>query len=324
MKRTPTLHMAIFPLLLSLLALIACATPDADDLPTEVGPLQLERVDEGVYALIGSIDARSAENLALNANYGIVVGDDGVLVIDAGASPAGARVIEEAVARVTDRPIRWVMNTGSQDHRWLGNSHFAEQGVEIIALERTAETQEGFIDNHLERLSGALPSDEIERIRPLTAEDPVADDAYELDIGGQSVELRYFGDSHFPGDAVVWLPERQVLFSGDLVYVDRLLGIHPWTDVESKRDAFNAVMAAYDPAIIVPGHGQVTDQAGARAATGDYLDLLVDGVAADARDWVPMEEVMERYREPEAFRELEHFDDWHPRNINRVYLEFEG
>lgn len=45
----------------------------------------------------------------------------------------GAQRLEKAIAEVTDKPVKWVINTGSQDHRWLGNDYFASKGAEIIA-----------------------------------------------------------------------------------------------------------------------------------------------------------------------------------------------
>ncbi|MFO8155758.1 MAG: MBL fold metallo-hydrolase [Pseudomonadota bacterium] len=309
-------------LLAALLVLAACAPGEFE--PTTVGPFEMERVGEDVYALIGSIDGRTAENHAMNANYGIVVTDDGVLVVDSGASPAGAAIIDEAVAEVTDQPVRWVVNTGSQDHRWLGNSYFAERGAEVVALERTVTTQRSHVGTHRQRMENVLGEEEAATIEPVHAAEPRAGDAYRFHAGDVAVELRDFGDAHFPGDAVVWLPEQSILFSGDLIYVERLLGVQPYTDVASQRDAFHAAMETLEPEVIVPGHGRVTDIEEARAHTGDYLDLLVDGVGADAADWQPMPEVMDRYRDAEAFRHLRHFEDWHPTNMNRTYLQFEG
>ncbi|MHB9086177.1 MAG: MBL fold metallo-hydrolase, partial [Thiobacillus sp.] len=64
-----------------------------------------------------------------------------MILIDSGVSLLGAKKIEAAIARVTKQPVRWVVNTGSQDHRWLGNDYFSRKGAEVIALARTAATQ---------------------------------------------------------------------------------------------------------------------------------------------------------------------------------------
>ncbi|MEA3410808.1 MAG: MBL fold metallo-hydrolase [Pseudomonadota bacterium] len=275
-----------------------------------------------VYAIVGPTDGRTAENHALNNNLGFVVTPEGVVLIDSGASAEGARLVEAAVRTVTDQPVRWVINTGSQDHRWLGNDYFRRQGARIIALGRTVETQRRFADQHMARLEPIL-KDDFAGTQPATA-DPAADtDRLELNPGGVPLVLLYPGDAHFPGDAVLWLPEQKVLFSGDLIYVDRMLDVHPWSDVRSWREAFRRV-EALQPEVIVPGHGSVCDLAKARRESGDYLDWLVEQVGAAVADWEELDHVVDRLGDEPRFAHLEHFDDWHRTNINRTYLQLEG
>jgi glyoxylase-like metal-dependent hydrolase (beta-lactamase superfamily II) len=87
------------------------------------------RVTDRVYYFKGSLDVRSHENQAVNNNLAFVVTDGGVVLIDSGPSRWVAKRIEQAIATVTDRPVRWVINSGSQDHRWLGNDYFHERGA---------------------------------------------------------------------------------------------------------------------------------------------------------------------------------------------------
>lgn len=281
-----------------------------------------ERVADGVYALVGPTGGRSYENHALNANFGFVVTGKGVLLIDSGASREGARVLEAAVRRVTDQPIRWVINTGSQDHRWLGNAYFADQGASIVALERTVRTQRRFADQHLDSLRRVL-EDRLEGTEPRYAAEPI--DAVEARrvLGGVPVELQWYADAHFPGDIVVWLPEQEVLFSGDHVYVDRMLSVHPWGPASSWREAYRAVRAL--PAErIVPGHGSVTDWDGADRDTAGYLDWLVSEVGAAAEDWEGLDATVERLGKAEQWQYLKNFDLLHRGNVNRVYVQFEN
>lgn len=277
-------------------------------------------VTENVYAIVGPLGQRSELNDGLNNNLGVVVGDDGVILIDSGASRLGAQAIERAVAAVTPLPVKWVVNTGSQDHRWLGNDYFAAKGAEIIALERTAQTQKQYAAQQLESLGGFLGA-RLQGTQARIAAKPLTGDAVSLERGGVRMELRYT-DAHYPGDAWVWLPKQSVLFSGDLVYVDRVLTVLPWSSVSMGRDAYRA-MEALAPRFIVPGHGRVTDIAGSRADCGDYYDFLVDTIGAAARDMEPMDEVLDRYSELPEFGHLEHFPDLHRANMNRTYLEFE-
>lgn len=286
--------------------------------------LNTEKVASGVYALIGETGPRTTENLALSANSGFVVTEAGVVLIDSGASPAGAALIERAIRRVTDQPVKWVVNTGSQDHRWLGNDYFASRGAKVIALQSTVEVQQRFVKSHLKRLEKILEPADFENIKPVYAEPPIKKTSYRFVAGQQTIELHYFGDSHFPGDAVVWLPDTEILFSGDLVYLDRLLGVHPWSDVRLWQKTYHSVFNTFEPKVVVPGHGSPAGIETVQAETGDYLDFLVEDIGGAAVDWEPLSDVMEQYRTVPEFEHLKHFDDWHPTNVNRTYLQFEG
>ncbi len=280
------------------------------------------RVTDRVYYFKGSLDVRSHENQAVNNNLAFVVTDGGVVLIDSGPSRWVAKRIEQAIATVTDRPVRWVINSGSQDHRWLGNDYFHERGAEIIALRRTTETQARFADQHLTRLERIL-AERLEGTRPLPAPDPVDADRHAVTLGGVELELIYAGDAHFPGDVLVWIPGEDTVFTGDVVYLDRILGIHPWSDIRGWLDAF-AALEAMDPAHVIPGHGMAADMARARADTGDYLAALLAGVRRGLDEWEELHETTERLGEMPRFRHLRHYDEWHRLNINRVYLNLEA
>lgn len=293
-------------------------------IPAHAFELEVKEVADGVYALIGPWDARTSENLGLNANMGFVVTDSGVVLIDSGASPAGAALIEKQIRTVTGQPIKWVINTGSQDHRWLGNGYFAERGATIIALQSTVDVQKQHLGNHLRRLERLLAPEDLKALVPTHADSPVQESHYRLTVGDRTIELRHFGDAHFPGDAVVWLPDCKVLFSGDLVYLDRILGIHPWSNVKAWRQTYHDVFTAFEPRVIVPGHGAPAGMDKVKRDTGDYLDFLVEKIGAAVEEWEPLPDVMDAYRSLPAFEHLKHYDSWHGTNLNRTYLQFEG
>lgn len=278
-----------------------------------------EKVVDNVYAIVGPLGQRSAENDGLNANFGFVVTPRGVILIDSGASLLGAKKIEGAIARVTKQPVRWVVNTGSQDHRWLGNDYFAGKGAEIITLARTAATQAEYGAQHMEVMKRFI-GDRMQGTKPLPA--PKTAEAGMLELGGEMLELAYT-DAHFPGDAWVWLPKQRVMFSGDLVFVDRLLGVLPWSSVKHSQRAFHA-MAALKPARIVPGHGRVCDLAQAQRETGDYYDFLAEKVGAAAKEMEPMDATLDRYADLPEFSHLQNYSDLHRANMNRAFTEFES
>lgn len=116
----------------------------------------VDALGNGVFALIGQTGGRLYENHGLNANYGVIDTAAGTILIDAGASAVAARVLEMEARKLTGKPVKWVINTGAQDHRWLGNAYFAAQGAQIIALQRTATTQTRLGKGQIEALGRDL------------------------------------------------------------------------------------------------------------------------------------------------------------------------
>jgi glyoxylase-like metal-dependent hydrolase (beta-lactamase superfamily II) len=300
-------------LIAALLALVGLARADCQP--------KAERVVDNVYAIVGPLGQRSADNDGLNANFGFVVTPKGVILIDAGASRLGAEKLAAAIRAVTEQPVRWVVNTGGQDHRWLGNDFFAGKGVQVIALKRTVATQAEFAAQHMQMLAGFL-GPRLDGTRPLPATTVPEGDEATLELGGETLVLTYT-DAHFPGDAMVWLPRRDVLFTGDLVYVDRLLGVLPWSSVKKGQQAFRA-LEALRPKHIVPGHGRVCDLAQARRETGDYYDFLADTIGAAAKNMEPMDATLAKHADLPRFRRLHNYADLHRANMNRAFVEFEA
>lgn len=276
---------------------------------------------DNIYAIVGPLDQRSVANEGLNANYGFVVTPEGVILIDSGANCLGAEKISAAIANVTDTPVRWVINTGSQDHRWLGNDYFASKGAEVIALARTAATQAEFAVQHMEGMNRFL-GERMLGTKPLPATKALAGESATLELGGETLMLT-LTNAHFDGDAWIWMPKRGVLFSGDLVYVDRILGVLTGSSVRSGQRAFRALVAL-KPVHIVPGHGRVCDLARAQRDTGDYYDFLVDKIGAAAREMESLPATLDRYQDMPQFRHLHNYDGLHRANMSSAFTEFES
>ena len=290
-------------------------------LPASAYTPTAEKVTDNVYAIIGPMGQRSKENDGLNNNLGFIVTGEGVILIDSGASKLGAQRIEQAIAAVTDKAVKWVVNTGSQDHRWLGNAYFASKGAQLIAMARTAKTQAQYAQQQLDGLKGFL-GERLTGTEAMPATTALEGDEATLNLGGEKLVLHYT-NVHYPGDARIWLPEKSVLFTGDAVYVDRVFAVLPWSSVKNGQTAFHAI-EALKPKYIVPGHGHVSDLAKAKRDCGDYYDFLNNTIGAAATDMQPMEDVLNRYTKLPQFEHLEHFDELHRTNMNRTYLEYES
>jgi glyoxylase-like metal-dependent hydrolase (beta-lactamase superfamily II) len=283
-------------------------------------PIQLT---DRVYYFYGSIEGRAPINLGMNNNVGFVVTDAGVVMVDSGPGYKVAGMIAEAVASVTDQPITHVINLGSQDHRWLGNGWFFEQGAEIVALQRTTDTQARYGTSHMDRSIRTLGEETMAGTEPVMAPVPINADHHRVEIGGVAFELIYVADAHFPGDIMLYLPGEDVVFSGDFVYTERLLGIQPESSPVGKLENFRK-LEELNPGIVVPGHGAATDMATARRDAGDYLEVVIREVQAGIHAWETLDETVERIADLPQFQHLLHYDAWHRANVNRTYLFLEA
>ncbi len=273
------------------------------------------KVVDGVYALVGDLGQRSPENLGHNMTSGFIVTAEGVVVIDTGASKLGAQAIHAAIRKVTDKPVIFAVNTGGQDHRWLGNDYFKSQGARLVASEaaladmrsRGAE-QVAMAEQFLkDKYAGTVPA----------YPDVTFKQRYTLPVKGERVELIYTGGAHTPGDIFVWLPQRRIVFTGDTVFVQRLLGVIPgsafrWIkSLEYLRDELK-------PKVVVPGHGHVTNLKESLRDSYDYLAFLRETArkrfANGAFDPVEASQGLDQSR----FKRLVNYDDLGFRSRNAL------
>jgi len=285
--------------------------------------VKFDKVADKVYAYIGQTNDRTQDNYGLNSNHGLVVSDKGAILIDSGASYTAAKQLEAAAAKVTKQPIIAVINTGSQDHRWLGNGYFASKGADIIALQRTVNTQKKEAAGQIAGLKNVL-GDQMTGTEPVYSAKPVSDDNHRFNIGGTELVLRYFADAHFAGDATIYLPKTKVLFSGDHVYVDRILGVLPGhSNPKTWRTAIHEMMKTYPDAKVVPGHGKVCDMALVKKEPAAYLDYLNDVVGKAALNMEAIDAVSANAKHLPQFTHLINYEGLHPKNVNSTFLFYE-
>ena len=286
--------------------------------PASASTLEIQKVTEGIYALVGEKKQRSPENLANNATFGVIVTDEGVVLVDPGGSWKGAAAIARAISTITSQPVKIVINSGGQDHRWLGNGYWKAHGAKIIA---SADAVADHKDRGSEQLSAldAFLGDKSDGTEPVYA-DTVFDKKYSFTLGGLTFDIRHAGAGHTPGDSFVWVAQKKTVFTGDIVYVERILGVGPQSHSGKWIETFKA-MAALRPDHVVPGHGHATTLARATADTLDYLVNLRKQMAAyieGGGDMISSVKV-----DQSAFSYLEQFKALAGRNAQQVFSEME-
>ena len=145
-----------------LLTLAALVLP----FPVHADILNVQPVAPGIWAIEGPAEQRDAQNLGNNATFGLIETTDGAVLVDPGGTWAGAAMLHEVVRGLTDQPVTHVINTGGQDHRWLGNSYWQVQGATVIASADAVADQQARASMQLtilsqlvgEGLSGTVPA----------------------------------------------------------------------------------------------------------------------------------------------------------------------
>lgn len=282
--------------------------------------VSFQPVAPNVFAYVGDIEGRTYENEALNANIGLVVTPAGAVLIDPGATFKTGATIAAAAKAVTPQPIKWVVNTGGQDHRWLGNGYFKGQGAEIMAHAGAEADMKARGPEHLRANAPVLKDkqDGTELVYPtrwLRGPDNT------LDFGGVTLQFVHRNGGHTPGDMLVYLPATGVVFTGDVVYTDRILGLHPVSKTKTWVASFEA-LEALNPQVVVPGHGNVTTLAQAQRDTGNLLKALRAHMGQAVEAGTDIGAAVKSF-DATPFKHLKHVDVWLPQLANLTYLEME-
>lgn len=281
--------------------------------------LFLKQVTEGVYAIVGPLGNRSPKNFGNNATFGFIVTADGIVLVDPGGSYNGAKRIHEVIRTVSDKDIKYVINTGGQDHRWLGNDYFKQRGAKVIASKDAVKDQKARSRDILMRLMNAAGEEAVAGTEEQHA-DIEFDNQYTLTLGKTTIQIHHPGGAHSPGDSFVWLPKQQVVFSGDIVYSDRLLSLMAVSNSKSWVNAYEQ-MAALKPIHVIPGHGNPTTLAIANRDTYGYLKDMRLKVAEFMDKGGVIEDVGKI--DQSQYRYLKNFDLLKGRNIQQLYQEIE-
>jgi len=281
--------------------------------------LTLKNITENVYAIVGELSNRSPENLGNNATFGVVVTDKGVVLIDSGATFKGAEKIHNVIKSITDKPIVTVINSGGQDHRWLGNGYFKKLGAKIVASNNAVEDQKARTQDQFFGL-GTLVGDEGISGTEAVYADTTFDTEHTFELGNTRFEITHAGQAHTPGDSFIWLPKQKVMFTGDIVYIERMLGVGGQSNSKSWLTVYEA-MASYKPEHIIPGHGNPTTLEKANKDSHEYLKFLRNSVAEFIDDDGDISDISMVDQSP--YKYLFNYDSLSGRNAQQVYTEME-
>ncbi|MBF8188448.1 MBL fold metallo-hydrolase [Nonomuraea sp. K274] len=250
---------------------------------------------EGVYALMATIPPKD--------NNGVVAGRDAALVIDAGITPEVSAKIRAAVADLTDRPLRYLVNTTYHGDHTFGNAAFPDEVV--IVSSRVNKENMSDLAYEKETRSANMYGDGalLDAVTTWRRPDLTFDSHAEIDLGGRVVQLHHFGPGNGPGDTVVYVPDTRTAWTGNFVChagVGHMLlqgGPEPYAEsLRRMREALPELET------IVPGHGPMGDGPAAIDWFIGYLERLHDEVLGSVQAGRRLEETFAVCTNPWAER----------------------
>ena len=281
-------------------------------------PITFDAIGPDLYAFTAEGDP----------NSGVIVGDNGVMVIDAQATPVMARQVIDRVAEITDKPIKYVLLTHYHAVRVLGASAYA--GAEILASEATraliVERGKADMDSEIGRFPRQFRA--VESIPGLTWPSVTFPDQMSVWLGRREVRIMHIGRGHTAGDVVAFVPDANVVFSGDLVEYHSACycGDAHFTDWPATLDR----LAEFSAKALLPGRGaalktpkQVADGI---ALTEDFLTTLYGTVTESVGKGRSLKETYDaarRVMDPK-FSSFAIYEHCMPFNVSRAYDEAKG
>ncbi|HEX5835183.1 MAG TPA: MBL fold metallo-hydrolase [Pyrinomonadaceae bacterium] len=303
----------------------------------------LVKVNEGVYAAIAKSGGLAT------GNAGFVVGDDGVLMVDTFFTPDAVEDLIGVIDAETKQPIKYAVNTHYHLDHTGGNQVLAGRGVPIIAHEKLMEWQtvknRRFLpvaeelqkrrDTAAKQLS-ETPADQADKRAPLERQVRRLDAMLKIRLTNPSVSFSsgtvhlYLGKrevvlftlpGHTGGDVLVYVPDANVVFMGDMGWRKTLPNLVDAT-VSDWITSLDRLLVQYPNAKFVPGHGEVATAAEIREFR-DYLDDLRTRVKQAISDGLTIEQAKQQLKLPEKYKEFG-FQNFATPNVEDMYKELKG
>lgn len=274
----------------------------------------VKKLADGVYAAV------SPDRSKAGSNAGFIVGTNGVAVVDTFTNVASARELLAEIRKVTNLPIRIVINTHYHLDHTGGNAAFVETGATILAQRNLR----GWERTENLKFFGPNPKPEDKaRVESLVLPDMVYSDAVDIYLGSRLLQVRYML-GHTGGDSVIIVPDANVVFSGDLVWQHHLPNL-----IDATTDAWikslDKLLADHPTATFVSGHGDVATAQDVRDFR-EYLITLREDVGKAQEAGKQGQELVNTVlpQLKEKYGSLGFFDYFVSRNITQTAAELKG
>jgi len=244
----------------------------------ESKPVKLNKISDNIYEVLDGKGARS----------GIFIGDNAIMVIDAKQDEISVKQTLQEIAKISDKPIKYLINTHSDADHVTGNQFFPTS-VAIISHKNCRK--EFFQTKRDGSISEWNKPELLPFIPSITFEEQM-----DLYFGMEKVELLYFGVGHTTGDLVVYFPEQKTAFIGDQIFTTRPQLIHAYKGGNSFEHVktLTKMLAELDAEKFFSGHSDMVDRAGIQKHI-DEMKILQDSIKSMINSDKTLDDIKKEY-----------------------------
>jgi cyclase len=272
----------------------------------DLGP-HFRRIKEGIYV---------QSSREVNSTSSIVLTEEGVVIIDTGQTLIDSHEVMQAVRKLTNLPVRMVINTEVHADHTTGNFVFSPPALVVNHAGASDAMRKAFDPERANTLAKQSPEmrEAVQGYRLVTPHVEYQNKTT-LRVGERTFELIHMKGVHSEADTAVWLPNERVLFAASVALPGSINNIRAFVQIPDMLAAMK-MMRSLNPDVVVPGHGSF----GTTKIFDDnerYYTLLLDRVGALVRAGRTLEQVKQELRMPE-------YTDWSyqermPSNVEAAY-----
>lgn len=293
-----------------LLALVICALAALPVAAQETAtrppdPPTIKQITKDIYFFYDYVGSNSV----------LLVTDDGVLVIDTREHPRLGQDLIKRIREVTDKPIKWVINSHFHGDHTFGNPAFKAEGATFVAQQETARLMKLVQPKEIARRSDGLLKEhldpnEVQLILP----DITFENQMTIYLGGREVRLFYLGPGQQPGDTFILFPQQRVLVTPGAFARHSMPNMAFTPSVDNWINLLNQIGAMQDYDVILPGHGDIAHREDVKELAAMLNDEYTTVKSAIAKDMT--------LQQAQATLTFPQYKDW--RNYDRLKNEIKS
>lgn len=320
----------ILCLIMSAALITFASAARAQSYPPLNTPLVIHQVPgHPIYYSVGNPGIPAQRNQGNTSNAGFVVTDDGVVVFDALGTPSLGWALLEAIRKITDKPVRYVVLSHYHADHIYGLQAFKDHTHAIIIAQDRAreyteneETADERADQRLDQRRAAL-APWVNKDTRVVPPDITFNDRLLLTLGKRRFQMIYAGPAHSASDMMMMVEPDGVLFAGDIVQNSRV----PFMNSDDVNTAHwlngLAQVEKLNPTFIIPGHGTPSTKAKeAIAFTRDYITYVRAAMGKAVKDWVDFDAAY-KATDWSKYQHMPAFDANNRGNAYRIFLDME-